>query len=147
MKYGHTDDEEEILTARFRNSKFYPCTSCDSRYRKKRALLAHLKYFHKIDPEMGVDLSKEIERESFCKQCDIDLEPRDFHHHMSIKHSLRNDSKNKKAKDGHIESGLNFFCDFCNKSLPSLDGYGIIILLYFGYILIFPVKFFFSNLL
>ena len=149
MKYGNTDDEDEILSARFLNSKFYPCTSCKCRFRKKEALLAHLKYFHKIDPEFGVDLSIEIEKETFCKQCEITLEPRDFHYHMRVEHGAlkiktrdrdgienssrsrklvkysdrNNFTKKNKAQNREIDPGLNLFCDFCNKVLSTADRY------------------------
>ena len=76
-----SEDEDAILDRK--NKTSYRCLQCSKRYRNKSSLRSHLRYNHKLDPELGADITAEIDKERRCPTCNISLDPRSYDHHMS----------------------------------------------------------------
>ena len=126
-KYAHSDDEDAILDVH--NSKCYFCSQCTTRtrYKKKRSLRDHLRYFHKIDPEIGVDVTADIEKESKCQDCNKSIDPRFYKSHMKKMHDVVQNTGRKCSKQFspvrgksqvHSDKTLpapKIVCELCNK--------------------------------
>ena len=112
-KYDHSDDEEAIMDAKYRNSKNHGCTKCSRRFKKRMALTHHIKYVHKIDHD-GKDLSELVENERTCTICNKPTNPRKHAMHQKRDHGIARPVET-------VLQNLEFECKFCKKSFSAVS--------------------------
>ena len=80
----------------------------------------HLRYVHRIDPEMGHDITTELIRESSCEICHEKFDPRHRATHMKNTHKIPSPKKSRKIpkiKENKEDKDTEQpYCKLCKKN-------------------------------
>ena len=92
-------------------------------------LRLHLRHVHRIDPEMGHDITGELIRESRCEICGEKFDPRHRAAHMRNTHKIATPKKSRKTpkkREGIDNSSPDKpYCRFCKKTYSNKSNYTI----------------------